>query len=311
MLRKFEEILRTVGDPDQPLIAKAIYSLSDLNDDDLGRLKANWGAIPVERRRSLMRRLVEASETNFDLDFGAVVHLALTDLDDEIREIAIEAAWIDESPDMLRRLLVLASSDISQGVRAAAVGALGPFILAGELGKFDPALARQAENVAIKLYEDRNQSVDVRRRALEAIANCSRSGIGEMIERAYRDNNTRMRASALFAMGRSCDARWAPVVLRELKNQDPEMRYEAARTAGELEIRDAVPHLADLLEDEDREVMEMAIWALGEIGGGDAQRLLEDLIERADSVGDDALADAIEEALASASLAGADLEFQE
>jgi HEAT repeat protein len=210
---------------------------------------------------------------------------------------------------MLRRLLVLASSDISQGVRAAAVSALGQFILQGELGKFDPALARQAENVAIKLYENRSESVDVRRRALEAIANCGRSGIEEMIEQAYRDDNAQMRASAIFAMGRSCDVKWAPVVLRELASDSPEMRYEAARTAGELEIRDAVPRLADLLEDEDREVMEMAVWALGEIGGDDARRLLEDLIEHADSVGDDVLADAIEEALESASLAGADLEL--
>jgi HEAT repeat protein len=201
----------------------------------------------------LIRRLVEASETNFDLDFGAVTHLALTDLDDEIREIAIEATWIDESPDMLRRLLVLASSDISQGVRAAAVSALGLFILQGELGKFDPALARQAENVAIKLYEDHDESVDVRRRALEAIANCGRSGVDDMIEQAYRDDNAQMRASAVFAMGRSCDVKWAPMVLRELTSDSPEMRYEAARTAGELEIRDAVPHLAEMLEDEDRE----------------------------------------------------------
>jgi HEAT repeat protein len=309
MLNKFEETLRTLSDSDQPLTAAAIYNLSDLDEDSLRQLKSAWGAIPVERRRTLMRRLVEASETNFDLDFGAVTHLALTDLDDEIRETAIEATWIDESPDMLRRLLVLASSDISQGVRAAAVSALGRFILEGELGKFDPALARQAENVAIKLYQNHDESVDVRRRALEAIANCGRSGVEDMIEQAYRDDNARMRASAVFAMGRSCDVKWAPVVLRELESDSPEMRYEAARTAGELEIREAVPHLARMLEDEDREVMEMAVWALGEIGGDDARRLLEDLIEHADSVGDDVLADAIEEALEAASLAGADLEL--
>ena len=49
-----------------------------------------------------------------------------------------------------------------------------------------------------------------------------------------------------------------------------------ARAAGELELRDAVRHLGNLLVHEDREVQEMAVWALGEIGGKDARRLLED-----------------------------------
>ena len=108
-------------------------------------------------------------------------------------------------------------------------------------------------------------------------------------------------------MGRSCDPKWASVVLRELDSTDPEMQYEAARTAGELELNEAIPHLAQLLESEDREVIEMAVWALGELGGNQAQRLLDDMIELAESAGDDAMVEAIQEAMESASLAGEDL----
>src|SRR5262245_43304928 len=177
MSKKFDEVLHTLGDDAQPLTAQAIYSLSDLNDDDLARLRAIWGAIPVERRRTLVHRLVDAAETNFDMDFNAASRLALTDLDDEIREAAVEATWTDDSPDMLRRLMTLASGDSSEGVRAAAASALGRFILEGELGHYDPDLTRQAENIAIKLYHDEAEDVEVRRRALEAIANSSRSGV--------------------------------------------------------------------------------------------------------------------------------------
>jgi HEAT repeat protein len=309
MATNFQDTLAVLKNDEQPITAEAIYSLSDLHGENLQSLTAAWGAIPVERRQTLIQRLIDTAETNFDMDFNAVARLALTDLDDTVRAAAVEAALIDESPDMLRYLMGLASGDISDEVRAAAVSALGSYILQGELGKLDPELARRAENIALKLYNDPNERIDVRRRALEAIANCSREGVDEMISASYKDDNSRMRASAVFAMGRSCDTRWSSVVLRELDSADPEMRYEAARTAGELELQEALPHLARLLDDDDREIMEMAVWSLGEIGGQRAQRLLEDIIERADETGDDSLLEAAEEALGAASLAGGDLVF--
>ena len=75
MSKKFDDVLQTLGNEDKPLAAEAIYSLSDLTDDDLARLRAIWGAIPVDRRRTLVHRLVEAAETNFDMDFAAVTRL--------------------------------------------------------------------------------------------------------------------------------------------------------------------------------------------------------------------------------------------
>ncbi len=311
MAKDFESILREIGDADQPLTAEVIYGLSDLDADKSSGLLKIWGAIPVERRRQLMQRLTEVSETNFEMDFTAVTRIALTDLDNELREAAIEASWIDDSPDLLRRLMTMASSDLSEQVRAAAASAMGRFILMGELGEFSADLSRQAENVALKLYKDEREPIEVRRRALEAVANCSRDGISEMIEQAYHAADDRMRLSAIFAMGRSCDAKWSPVVLHELVSEDPEMRFEAARTAGELELRESVPLLADILLEEDREIMQMAVWALGEIGGDKARRLLEDMMERADRDGDDDLADAVEEALEVANLVGEDLNFDD
>ncbi|MFN7210755.1 MAG: hypothetical protein ACK4P1_10250, partial [Aggregatilineales bacterium] len=75
----------------------------------------------------------------------------------------------------------MASVDPSPSVRAAAVGALGRFILQAELGKFSPMQARQAERVAVKLYNNRQEDIRVRCRALEAIANSSRAEVVGMI----------------------------------------------------------------------------------------------------------------------------------
>ncbi|HLY26481.1 MAG TPA: HEAT repeat domain-containing protein [Aggregatilineales bacterium] len=302
-----DEALRRIADMDIPLPAEAIYRLSDLNADDVKQLQGAWGGLPVERRRQLIVRLTEVSETDFDTDFTALARLALTDLDDQVRESAVEATWADETTDMATRLIAMASGDLAAPVRAAAVGALGRYILLDELGKFNADVGRRAQNMALKLHQDTAQDVNVRRRALEAIANCSREGVENLIEAAYADKNADMRASAIYAMGRSCDSRWEAIVLRELTNKDPQIRFEATRTAGELEMRKATPQLGKALHDDDREIMEMAVWSLGEIGGDEARRLLDEMMEEADHRGDDSLAEAIDEAMQSASLVGEDL----
>src|SRR5258708_8762396 len=265
MAKNFDEVLRDLGDADQPLKADTIYGLSDLHADDLKRLQAAWGAIPTERRRSLVQRMAETIETNFDLDFADLARLALTDLDDQVRESAIEATWTDDSPDMATRLMAMASGDIAPSVRAAAVSALGRIILLGELEEFDPAVARRAQNVALKLYNDTSQSIDVRRRALEAVANCGREGVSEMIERSYADSNNLMRISAVFAMGRSCDQKWANIVLCELASDNAELRYEAARAAGEVEIQEAAAAVGRIVLGEDRGGLRGGVLGLGGI----------------------------------------------
>jgi len=96
-----------------------------------------------------------------------------------------------------------------------------------------------------------------------------------LIAQAYQHHDERMRQSAVFAMGRSLDAeRWGPTVLEELIAPAPDMRYEAARAAGEMEYAPAVRALAELLDDVDVDVQEMTVWALGQIGGDKAKQLL-------------------------------------
>jgi len=122
--------------------------------------------------------------------------------------------------------------------------------------------------------------------------------VSEALEIAYYDDDERMRASAVFGMGRSCDRRWRAIVLKELENASPAMRYEAARASGELGIRRAVPILALLVDDVDPQVHEASIWALGQIGGPDAKRILGDAYSDAD----EATVDAIDEAMAEIAL---------
>lgn len=291
------------------ITAEAIRGLSDLSAAETLVMAAHWDTIPQERRLTLITRLGELSETNFDLNFSAVARHALKDSDEEVRAAAIEALWYDEEPALLRQLLTMARKDDSDEVRAEAISEVGRFLLLGELGKIGATLSREAQDLAISLYNDVDEAFIVRRRAIEALGNCTRAGVAELIQEAYDNDDLTMKASAIHAMGRTCDTDWSEIILDELRSDEPEIRYEAARAAGELELSEAIPTLSILLHDPDREIRENVIWALGEIGGNSARHLLEEAHERAELEDDEEMSEAIQEALETSSLVGEDILF--
>ena len=81
-----------------------IYGLCRLDETGIKRLEPVWAALDLSYRRTLMHELVEASETNFELDYGAFGHFALDAEDAEIRSTAIELLWEDQTLVLMRRL---------------------------------------------------------------------------------------------------------------------------------------------------------------------------------------------------------------
>ena len=120
----------------------------------------------------------------------------------------------------------------------------------------------------------------VERRALESLGYSGRSEVPNLIEDAYESDDDEWIASALFAMGRSADDRWAPLVIERLDDTAIELSREAARAAGELELGEALPALVHLLQDEDSELRLAAAWSLSQIGGNGVADALEELLER-------------------------------
>lgn len=304
---KFNQALALLREPEAPFTADMIRSLSDLSGADLHDFSTLWPSLLPLRRRDLITRLVETAETNFEFDFGPIILLALDDPDEEVRRLALDGIFEDSPPTVIERVIGLAKSDPFSEVRAAATQTLGQFILQGELGKLPDHLNTRLQDTVLALYNNMNEALDVRRRALEAIANCGREGVKDMIREAYFADDLPMRVSAVFAMGRTCDDAWASHVLDELDSEEPEMVYEAARAAGELELKKALPRLIEMAYEDDREVQEMAIWALGEIGGKQARNALNELAALAEENGDDELSDAVQEAQSVASMVGEDL----
>ncbi|MBC7237470.1 MAG: HEAT repeat domain-containing protein [Chloroflexi bacterium] len=295
MVSDFERALHILQSPDQELTREILSWLSSPTREESALFAHCFPTIDVERRRDIIARMVACAEESFYLDYGDLFRACLGDVDPFVRRQAIEGLWEDERLDLLRRLLQLVHQDPDPQVRAAAATSLGRFLYLAEVEMLSARYGEQVREALERIIQNRDEDIEVVRRAVESIAFINDDDVRRIIGWAYDQDHPLMRISAVFAMGRSADPVWSETVLIELDDASPEMRFEAARAAGELQLRRAVPQLARLLHDPDREVQEMAIWALGQIGGKRARRLLEELVDSEDEVIAAAAEDALDE----------------
>jgi HEAT repeat protein len=178
---------------------------------------------------------------------------------------------------LIKPLVHALKEDISVGVRTAAATALGKFALQGELGNLPSHYREMVYSSLLGVLDNITELTDVKRRALEAISPFNLPRVKELIKTAYHTEDIKLRASAIYAMGRNCDLAWLPTLLAELNSEEAEIRYEAASACGELGAEEAVPYLVEMAENEDPQVEEAAIKALGEIGNEQAKQTLSKL----------------------------------
>ena len=293
---EYEQILLHIGNTSEPLVTRYLYSLSGMTREGLVQFQQIWPSIEVGRRRLLLHSLVELTERSFEVNFDPIFLVAMGDEDSEVRAAAVDGLWENEDQALVGPLVHLLRVDDAPKVRAAAAMGLARFVLLGELEKIDRAPAMLAEEALLETLRSGEEDLEVRRRAVEAIAYSGEAGVRDIIEAAYYDEDEKMQASALFAMGRSADAFWRKVLVQELENPNPELRFEAARACGELETGSAVPKLVQMsTNDPDREVQLAAVWALGRIGGRAAREALEAFFESDDEALSQAAAEALDE----------------
>ena len=278
---EFSNYLSQLRDPSAKLSVSGLQQLDALEPEQGEALRQAWPEIDLERRRHVLRQLVELTEDNVDLNFDLVFFRALDDEDARVRCDAIRGLWEYEGRDLIGPLLGLLERDEEPEVQAEAALALGRFVLLSELGNLRESQFEKVERGLRRALEDELEVDEVRARALEAIGACGRPWVSEAIQQAYESEVARLKVSALHAMGRSCDPRWLTLLIDELTSDDPEIRYEAATALGSVADRSAVSHLAPLLDDPDLEVKEAVIGALGQIGGREAKTLLRPLLRDA------------------------------
>ncbi len=129
---------------------------------------------------------------------------------------------------------------------------------------------------------------------MKSLGYSSREEITPLIQRAFDSKDRAWQVSALLAMGRSANPIWQPAVMAMLENTYPALRAEAARAAGELELKEALPSLMEMIDDPDENARMASIWSLSQIGGEEVREKIEALFEEAE---DDEELDFLESAL--------------
>ena len=258
-----------------------LYRFSDLEAEEIRDLERIWPRIPVWRRKALMEDLEQLFGDDYLLSFESVCRLGLRDPQPEVRFLSVRSLFDYDVADLIPEFLRLMTEDEHADVRAAAASALGKYVYEGEIEELDPQLLRRIEDALLDVLQG-SDSMQVRRRALEALGFSSRKEIPALIEEAFDTSHADWVVSALFAMGRSYDKRWREPVLEMLDHDSPDIRLEAARAAGEIELSEAREALIEMLEDDDINVRMAASWSLSQIGGSGVQQALTRQMEESD-----------------------------
>ena len=289
-----ELCLEAIRSPEEIPSNSLLYHLSDLSASDVVDFASAWRSVAPDGKVPILDRLIDLSQDRTELDFSAVFRRCLQDEEEEVRRRAIEGLWEHEERRLIPPLCELLTHDVSPAVRAAAAVGLGRFAELAQLGKLLEKDGPIIETCLLEALENGTEEMAVRRRALESVGVFNSPKVDEFIRWAYGSDNLTLKASALFAMGRTGEAHWLECLVREARSSSPILRFEAANACGQLEEEDAVPHLIPLMEDDDLQVQLSAIRAVGAIGGPLAKKALRRCIEEEDAAVEDAARESLE-----------------
>ena len=275
-------VLKALLDNSQLFPEKLLPFFSDIFPEDLDEVKKVWPKVTFERRVSILSDLENLMEADTMLSCDALARFALKDEYPEVRGNAITLLWECDDPKLAVRFIEMLENDESELVQAAAAAALGKFVLLGELDEIPGGAAKRAVQALIEKLKSK-PSKEIHQEILKSLAYSSDPAVSPMIEKAFLDSDPSWRLAAVISMGRSADDRWEKPILQMIKSGDLEMKSEAVKAAGELELSSARAILLQILEDEedDFDLRTNAIWALSKIGGENVKSVLQRLLDTA------------------------------
>jgi len=290
----FQKVLDVLLDESKDIPWQYLTEFSDIEPASLQSLLEAWPRIAPNRKLLLLDRLNALANEDTLVSFDDVGRSLLKDTDPQVRIRAMRLLVECEDARLVPTYIEMLTNDSDVSVRAEAASMLGLFVQLGEFDEIPDEVHHRIEDILLEVLNGEDDP-SVRRHALEALGFSSRDEVPVLIESSFNRQDPDWQASAIFAMGRSNDERWADSVLRMIVSEDHRIRLAAVQAAGELELKLARPLLLRLLEEEYHDAIAgAAIWSLSQIGGEDVRIYLQNLL---DSVEDDDQAAFLEEAL--------------
>jgi HEAT repeat protein len=291
----FSEALKALQNTQNLFPAKFLATFSDLSKEEIEQLRQVWSSVPMKRKLSVLEDIEELAEADSLTNYEELGLFCLDDAEAEVRALGIRLLWFSEDNQLADRFIEILKTDTSPLVRSTAASALGNYVYEGELEEVPQAVL--AKCVAALLDAHRStEPLQVRRATLEALGFSSHPDVPKLIDAAYNAGVPDMKASALFAMGRSADQAYATKVRSNIQSENTTIQLEAVRAAGELDLKDQREPLLEMVDsgDLDEEVFYAAIWSLSQIGGQGVQAKFDEIM---DSEIDDELAVFMENAI--------------
>jgi HEAT repeat protein len=291
----FTQVMAALKDESTPFPPKYLHKFSDLEGNNLANFKKTWAVTTSRRKVNLLRDLEDLAESETLVCFDNIARIGLNDSNPQVRAVSARLLWEAEDEDLIPIFTRMMLQDADESARSAGAAALGRFVLLGDLEDLPPATLKKVEDNLLKVCNG-NDHPKVRQRALESLGYSNRDEVIPLIQKALDSRDQPWVTSALFAISRSLDERWEKTILKMMRDPDDEIRFEAFRAAGELELISAREPLLDLLENETEEGDNKlaVIWSLSQIGGEDVQEALEKALKESE---DDEEEEYIEEAL--------------
>lgn len=291
----FQKVLDLLLDESRDIPRRYLSEFSDITPASLKSLLETWPRIELDRKLLLLDRLNALVNEDTLVCFDDVGRALLADPEPQVRIRAMRLLVECEDFRLVPIYIDMLTGDSDAAVRAEAASMLGIFVQLGEFDDIPDEVHHQIEDVLLEVLNGEDVP-PVRRRALEALGFSSRAEVPVLIESSFNRQDPDWQASAIFAMGRSTDERWADNVLRSIASENPRVRLAAVQAAGELGLKLARSLLLRLLEDEyDEAIAGAAIWSLSQIGGEDVRIYLHNLLDKLED--DDEQVAFLEEAL--------------
>ncbi len=276
----FQKVLDSLQSDGRDFPRRYLQEFSDIGTLELKTLLDVWPRVALSRKLTLLEDLIVLADSDTLVSFDDFARALLTDPEPQVRTRSIRLLNECESTDLIPSYLDMLKNDPDINVRAEAARILNLYVDLGELEEIPDTLYHQVEDALLSSAASEDDP-RVRRAALESLGFSSRPEVITLIESSFHREDPNWKTSALIAMGRSADERWADTVTRCLVNEDDRIRKAAVQAAGELSLKSARPLLLKMLgEEEDDAVLSAVIWSLSQIGGEDVRTYLENLLDQ-------------------------------
>ncbi len=278
----FDNVLNLLREDPRAVFEKYGRTLSDLRDEKLTRLQAVLNEIPAEKRAEFFRAMEEFGEENVIYNYTQIAFLGVKDAYGDARAASLRILSYEDSGEIGEIMLNAALNDPCEEAQLTAIEVLGEYMNEADMEEPIPVSKKKLYRTLSMLLDSPNKAV--RRAAVVAYAVSGDKRVRDMISGYLAGSDPDELITGLSAIRFSMIEDWNDSLLELLENDNEEVRKNAFRTAGTLELKQALPALYDTIAEFDRvspELLLAAVNAVAEIGDESSLDVLETLGEAA------------------------------